>query len=81
MARKKSFMRQYEKTIGCSLRLKDELKELGEIASNIMEERLQADICAGDEIEFHRVDGDGNVDPFDIVSLYDVLERQFIKED
>ena len=81
MITEKALHRALEKCYDASTRLYGALSELGEMASEIYGEELQADMCGGDEIEFRHVDNTGMAHAFDCVRIEDILNRLHGKKD
>lgn len=56
-------------------RLECKMSELGRLATEIYGEELVADMCAGSEIEFRRLDDDGFVDADSTIRIEDIIAK------
>ena len=73
----KEFYKVYNQTLKASRTLSMCLQELGMIASELYGERLRADICTGDEIEFRRCDEGGQaIDDMECIDAMEILEKE-----
>ena len=56
-------------------RLECSMGELGRLATEIYGEELVAEMCAGNEIEFRRIDDNGFVDAYSTILIEDIIEK------
>ena len=73
MATKKQLLSAYKKVEDAENRLMSAAGELSRIASDYLGYEVSADLCAGSEIEFRRVEKDGLSDSFSTIRLEDII--------
>ena len=78
MAKKSKNMQLIEVYADCmsiNNRLECKMGELGRLATEIYGEKLVADMCAGSEIEFRRLNDNGFVDADSTIRIEDIITK------
>ena len=65
----------YADCLSINNRLECKMGELERLATEIYGDELRADICAGSEIEFRRLDDDGFVDAGSTILIEDIISK------
>lgn len=73
MATKKQLIAAYKKVEKAEIRLMLLAQDLSRIASNYLGYEVNAELCAGSEIEFRRVGRDGLSDDTSTICLEDII--------
>ena len=73
MATKKQLIAAYKKVENAEIRLMLLAQDLSRIASEYLGYDVNAELCAGSEIEFRRVGGDGLSDDTSTICLEDII--------
>lgn len=73
MATKKQLIAAYKKVENAEIRLMLLAQDLSRIASNYLGYEVNAELCAGSEIEFRRVGIDGLSDDTSTICLEDII--------
>lgn len=77
-SKKMQLVELYGECITLENKLGIEMQKLGRIATEIYGEELIADICAGPEIEFRKLDKDGYVDVDSTILIEEIIASQNI---
>ena len=78
MAKKSKNMQLVELYADCmsiNNKLERKMSELGRLATEIYGDELVADMCAGSEIEFRRLDDKGFVDSDSTIRIEDIISK------
>ena len=75
MTKKQKLLSLNNKALAAENELNKQLSAMGVLASEILGYEVVADLCAGSEIEFRTVDGNGYVDAFSTILIEDVLKE------
>lgn len=73
MATKKQLLSAYKKVEDAARNLMFAAQDLSRIASEYLGYEVDAELCAGSEIEFRRVMKDGLLDSFSTIRLEDII--------
>lgn len=73
MANKKQLLSAYKKVEDAERELMFAAQDLSRIASEYLGYEVSAELCAGSEIEFRRIEKDGLSDCFSTIRLEDII--------